>query len=404
MPGGRDTYILVSLEEFIRLTNKAKDTVEKSSKSMERHTKSTENTFLSLSGTLKTVIDRFRLMALIGMGTLAMLFMNTPIMQAGFAKLKASLTELFITLQDNVNPEFDKFANIIHDINDYLEEHDTIRKLVTTLVELGVVMAIITVFIMPFYMLARVVMAMPMLFWALTGVFFKLGGAFRFVYGFLSIVLTDLIEFGRFLFTPFGIAIGIAIALIIGAFRNWKEVLEDVKRVIKGFLEVASGIGLMLEGLFTLDWDTFKEGFKSFFVGIYDIVKGVLDILADAIEGFLMTIDDFTSMFGINLRLGERFESLTGKYLGTTITPSGRVIKSLSVDDAIITPSGTVIRTHPDDYIIATRTPGAPGGGAPTNITISFEGAKIYLSDGLDIDDFTDNLAMQINDKIRRVR
>ena len=41
---------------------------------------------------------------------------------------------------------------------------------------------------------------------------------------------------------------------------------------------------------------------------------------------------------------------------------------SISVNDAIITPSGQVISTHPDDYLIATKTPQTLGrsGGAPT--------------------------------------
>lgn len=41
--------------------------------------------------------------------------------------------------------------------------------------------------------------------------------------------------------------------------------------------------------------------------------------------------------------------------------------KTQKVNDAIITPSGNVISTAPDDYLIATKTPGAlAGGGAPT--------------------------------------
>ena len=40
---------------------------------------------------------------------------------------------------------------------------------------------------------------------------------------------------------------------------------------------------------------------------------------------------------------------------------------SISVNDAIITPSGQVVSTHPDDYLIATKTPQTlgRGGGAP---------------------------------------
>jgi hypothetical protein len=42
-----------------------------------------------------------------------------------------------------------------------------------------------------------------------------------------------------------------------------------------------------------------------------------------------------------------------------------------SVNDAIITPSGKVISTHPEDYLIATKTPENLGGGAP-KITFNF--------------------------------
>lgn len=51
----------------------------------------------------------------------------------------------------------------------------------------------------------------------------------------------------------------------------------------------------------------------------------------------------------------------------------GRIQKKVTkVNDAIITKTGEVVQTHPDDYIIATKNPGALGG---KNISIHIEGA-----------------------------
>lgn len=43
-------------------------------------------------------------------------------------------------------------------------------------------------------------------------------------------------------------------------------------------------------------------------------------------------------------------------------------VSTKKVNDAIITPSGQVIETHPDDYLIATKTPGGMGGNITVNI------------------------------------
>jgi len=70
-----------------------------------------------------------------------------------------------------------------------------------------------------------------------------------------------------------------------------------------------------------------------------------------------------------------------------------------TVGDAIITPRGEVIRTSPDDWIIATKNP-----SLGTAITISFEGANIFLSDGFDLEDLADGIASRINDRLNLTR
>jgi hypothetical protein len=48
---------------------------------------------------------------------------------------------------------------------------------------------------------------------------------------------------------------------------------------------------------------------------------------------------------------------------------SSNTKKNIGLGDGIITPNG-IISTHPDDYIIATKTPGSLGGGGVVNINI----------------------------------
>lgn len=52
---------------------------------------------------------------------------------------------------------------------------------------------------------------------------------------------------------------------------------------------------------------------------------------------------------------------------------TGRTVANYSVNDAIITPNGNVISTHPDDYLIATKTPGSLGKSAAPIINLSIQ-------------------------------
>lgn len=52
---------------------------------------------------------------------------------------------------------------------------------------------------------------------------------------------------------------------------------------------------------------------------------------------------------------------------------TGRTVANYSVNDAIITPNGNVISTHPDDYLIATKTPGSLGKSAAPIINLNIQ-------------------------------
>ena len=373
MPSGRDTKILVSLKSFIELTNKAQGAVERGFKSMGRHAKSIERTFENLFETVRVGTDRLRLLALIGMGTLAMLFMNTPIMQAGFEMIKAALTMLFITMQDYVLPVLATFADYIKQINDYLMAHEGLRKFVGILTAAGVGFAVLSALLVPLLLVLKVTVS------ALRG----FGAVLRFVgRGILSAV--------RFL-RPFARLVGrlsLPITLLIGALSNWREVLGDLKIMFQGAITVAEGFKRVISGIIHLNFRMIGEGLGLIFKGLTMQFKGFLSVFIDSIEGVLSGFDDILSLVGIRWGLAGRWERLFNRVgLGTTY-----------VGDAIITPGGQIVRTSPGDWLIATKNPS--GLAAATNITISFEGASIYLSDGFDLDDLADGLATLINRKL----
>jgi len=69
--------------------------------------------------------------------------------------------------------------------------------------------------------------------------------------------------------------------------------------------------------------------------------------------------------------------------------------KSKSVNDAIIKPNGEIITTHPDDYLIATKTPETLGGSSGRSFYITIE--NIY---GVDPSQISEALVNELKNKI----
>ncbi len=336
MPQGKDTYVLVSLKEFVNLTKKAQQAVEQSSKSMQRHAKSTRSTFDELFESVRLGTDRFRLLALIGMGTLAMLFMNTPIMQAGFEMIKAALTMLFITMQDYVLPVLEYFAGFIKQINDELRRDEGLRELVAVLTAIGVGFAVLSAFLVPILLLVKTLNGALT---ALSIVWIKLGKRIHAIArAGLGVTLRGWLRLlGRF-FLP--------LTIIMGLFDNWKEILIDFKNFLGATSIVFEGFKKVVKGIITLNFGLFLQGIKMMLKGAIYQFKFFFDFIIDLIEGILKGFDSILSLFGVNLGLASAWERFFNKLgVGTT------------VGDAIITPRGEVIRTSPDDWIIATKNP-----------------------------------------------
>lgn len=96
--------------------------------------------------TLDKAKDKFKLFGLIGLGTMAALFVNTPLMAAGFNLVRASLTNLFITIQKDILKVFKKMGNAINKVNKFLKENPQIAKYIIQLVALASAVALGLVF------------------------------------------------------------------------------------------------------------------------------------------------------------------------------------------------------------------------------------------------------------------
>jgi hypothetical protein len=141
------------------------------------------------------------------------------------------------------------------------------------------------------------------------------------------------------------------------------------------------GLGIAAYALWK-NWDEVWGFIKKASLAAYEWIKSkTIDPLVKAFERIVAVIN----------RVKDGISSITGgavsKVTGAVSSTIGRLT---SVNDAIISPKGDIITTHPDDYLIATKTPGSLGGGG---VTVNITGGTFY---GLD------DMAEQVGDAIIR--
>ena len=108
------------------------------------------------------------------------------------------------------------------------------------------------------------------------------------------------------------------------------------------------GLWETIKGLPGKIWEKIKEGFtwiKDKVAGVWESIKALPQLIWDKMKALAAMI---------------------GTAIKNTVGSLNPFKKSTSVNDAIIKPDGSVIKTHPNDTIIATQTPGSVGGGGKT--------------------------------------
>lgn len=194
-------------------------------------------------------------------------------------------------------------------------------------------------------------------------------GALAVVFGPILVMLPGLIAGFTLLFSPIGLITVAVLALIaagVALYMNWDYITQkgvEVWNKFKAFLyQTFDGVRI----IFIEKWTAIKEFLYNTWEGIKDIFQNAINWIMEKLQPLLGAIDKVKSMGG---SIGS---SISGAFNGLKNT--------LGVNDAIISPDGKIITTHPDDYLIATKTPGSLGGGVVVNVTGN------YINSELDLD------------------
>jgi len=213
------------------------------------------------------------------------------------------------------------------------------------------------------------------------------------VMGTLGLVLPAIISGFALLASPVGlVALAIAgvVFAVIQVVRIFQMLRDDgdliwlgIKTSINEKIQaISTTITKVINGIKTV-WITVWTAIKDFFINIWDAIKNTAKSAIDGIKNFLQPIIDMVD------KVISKLQSI-GKSVGGSISSAvNKIGNAIGINDGIVQ-NGQVITTHPDDYIIATKTPESLGGKGGIQINIT---GGTYLSE---------DVALDIGDKIIR--
>lgn len=376
---GMDALLKITLETKGFKTggqdvNKTLDDTKSKTESVDVATKRYEKT-------LKKTGDSFKLFGLIGLGTMAALFVNTPIMAAGFNLIRFALLSLFITLQARVLPVFKVLAKWINRINQFFKEHKTITKYTTIFIGLVAAFAVGVAIIA-----------------GLSAAVLAIVGAFTILSSLLAgtaVVLVPLVA----TFLGLGIALGL-IKLKDMAWEWLSEKLSGIKEKLIGIKDkLAEFVGTKFDKLREALWGIFKipgivlgaivGTFKTWVVepiqklvnGIFDIKDTVWAKIKSGFMGALSWLKDIRfevptiTRFGRSIG-GQSFTPFSGFQAGGLVTRTGPILAHAGER---VTPANQM------------------GGSGDTSINIDFSGANFNVSDIGGIKQTAEEIAFEVS-------
>lgn len=152
-----------------------------------------------------------------------------------------------------------------------------------------------------------------------------------------------------------------------------KSFVESTKSLTSnmGSLMTTAGLKLLIEGGAEARGQAFALLAAG---GLASVISGFMNAGQDDTDEKIRKLDKLKSDLKDLIQQAKAdaiyYESnLSHKKALTT----GRTVANYSVNDAIITPNGNVISTHPDDYLIATKTPGSLGKSAAPIINLNIQ-------------------------------
>lgn len=315
-------------------------------KETEHFTKGVDTASGRMNATLEESAQKFKMLGLIGLGTIAALFANTPLMTAGFKMLRAALLPLFLTLQKDLMPVFKLFASGIKKINEYLMEHPTVSKFASAITALGITFAITTVFLGAFNALFLSAFGI--------GAGSAISGAIAKI-PILNSLLTALSA--RFVALKVAMSFLITPLLVISALVLGIDLIFK-KAFGKGLIE-------MIEYIIPRLWD----------------MRSPVEALIYVLESAWILIKDIAG--GISGFVGGAIGTLVGKFTRPPTFQEG----------GLIAKTGFVF-AHAGEQL---GKRGGTGGSVSNSVTISFEGANITLGGGLDLKRFGREIAEDVS-------
>lgn len=202
------------------------------------------------------------------------------------------------------------------------------------------------------------------------------------VVGTLGLVLPSIIAGFTLLAGPVGLVIlaiagiGFAIYKIIEIFNILKNdgdmIWLGIQTMINEKIEaIKTTITTVINGIKTV-WITVWTAISTFFTNIWSTMRNTAQSAIDSIKNFLQPIIDMVD------RVINKLAQI-GKSVGNTISGAVKSVgNTLGINDGIVQ-NGQIITTHPDDYIIATKTPETLGGKGNGGIVVNIMGGN-YLS------------------------
>jgi hypothetical protein len=159
-----------------------------------------------------------------------------------------------------------------------------------------------------------------------------------------------------------------------GIGQAWKDLGANLANQISTLL-ITEGLRIMGSASMVQDWGRFGIGMAMVAAGgLGGIISGAMSASeesdnADEEIQRLQTIKDMLADLLAQARIDAEYyeKNLRHQY---AISANEELTRQ-SVNDAIITPKGDIISTHPDDWLIATKTPHDLVGGSAPVVTIT---------------------------------
>ena len=175
--------------------------------------------------------------------------------------------------------------------------------------------------------------------------------------------------------------IAAAVAALVTAglylWRNWEDIAhgfkliwEDISAAFSVAVEFLKGLWGSFTNWFKQVWEMTGEGIVIAGQKAFSGLKSVfIDPITKAMDGVIALLERARALFSsLSDGAGNVVSGVRDRASG--LLSSARSFVTRSVNDAIISPKGDIITTHPDDYIIATKTPGSLGGGNGVTVNV----------------------------------